>query len=84
MRVSALWTRLGHLAIQYVVEFPCGTTLGLPARIEGKPAVRAHLSAVQAGGLTVHDPRVQQVTDTACQVRFVAPERMGSATPHRL
>lgn len=53
-----------HLADDVIVEFPYGPTLGLPARIEGKPAVRAHLSAVQAGGLTVHDPTIQQVTPT--------------------
>lgn len=64
-----------HLADDVVVEFPYGPTLGLPARLEGKSAVRAHLSAVQAGGLTVHDPTVQQVTDTRYVVEYTGAYR---------
>lgn len=64
-----------HLADDVVVEFPYGPTLGLPARIEGMAAVRAHLSAVQAGGLTVHEPLIQRVTATRYVVEYTGAYR---------
>lgn len=64
-----------HLSDGVVVEFPYGPTLGLPATIEGKPAVRAHLSAVQAGGLTVREPSIQRLTGTRYLVEYTGVYR---------
>lgn len=90
MTVSALRTALtafneagaffDHLRDDIVVEFPYGPTLGIPARIEGKPAVQAHLSAVQAGGLTVHDPNIQQVSLDRYLVEYTGIYRAADGT----
>lgn len=70
-----------HLAEEVLVEFPYGPTLGLPAHIAGKAAVHAHLSRVQAGGLTIQDPTIQEVTPTRYLVEStgVYPRTSGSS-----
>ncbi|NNG36149.1 nuclear transport factor 2 family protein [Nakamurella aerolata] len=64
-----------HLADDVTVEFPYGPTLGLPARIDGKPAVRRHLAAVQAGGLTVGEPTIEQVTPSRYLAEYTGTYR---------
>src|SRR4051794_10558582 len=59
-----------HLSDNVVVEFPYGPTLGLPSHVTGKGAVQAHLSAVQAGGLKVSTPEIQQITDERYLVEY--------------
>ncbi|MFF2653671.1 nuclear transport factor 2 family protein [Streptomyces sp. NPDC058045] len=70
-----------HLAEDVVAEFPYGPTLGLPAEITGKHAVRAHLAAVQAGGLTVRDPAVEQLTGTRYLAEYTGTYRTADGTP---
>lgn len=64
-----------HLAPDVVVEFPYGPTLGLPSRIEGADAVRAHLTAVQTGGLTVHDAAIAPLADGRFLVEYAGAYR---------
>ncbi|MFI9628124.1 nuclear transport factor 2 family protein [Streptomyces sp. NPDC052042] len=64
-----------HLADDVVLELPYGPTLGLLARVEGKPAVRAHLSAVQAGGLRISAPAVERIAEGRYLVEYTGAYR---------
>ncbi|MFF3394137.1 nuclear transport factor 2 family protein [Streptomyces sp. NPDC002669] len=69
-----------HLADDVVLEFPYGPTLGLPARVEGKPAVRAHLSAVRAGGLRIGAPAVERITEGRYLAEYTGTYRAADGT----
>lgn len=63
------------LAPHVVAEFPYGPTLGLPARLEGKSAVEAHLRAVQQSGLRLSEFQVTTINETQCLAEYVGHYR---------
>lgn len=75
-----------HLSPGVVAEFPYGPTLGLPARLEGKPAVEAHLRAVQKSGLRLSGFQITPINDRQYLAEYTGHYRAanGSGFPSTL
>lgn len=74
------------LSPQVVAEFPYGPTLGLPERLDGKPAVEAHLRAVQGSGLHLSDFKLTPIDGRQYLAEYTGhyPAAEGGSLPSAL
>lgn len=59
-----------HLSDDVVLELPFGPSIGAPTRTEGKSDVRDRYATVQASGITISDPTIEQMREDRFSIEY--------------